>query len=110
MQPATGAVGKNMTAIEYKDEIIVIDAGIQFKTEETPGIDYMLPNTKYLEARKGKIKITSRVPLKILHSLIGTQIILGVLTLIYVVPIPLASLHQMVAVLILVSAIYVRRC
>jgi ribonuclease J len=49
-------VGKNMTAIEYKDEIIVIDAGIQFKTEETPGIDYMLPNTKYLEARKGKIK------------------------------------------------------
>jgi len=49
-------VGKNMTAIEYKDEIIVIDAGIQFKTEETPGIDYMLPNTKYLESRKGQIK------------------------------------------------------
>ena len=49
-------IGKNMTAIEFKDEIIVIDAGIQFKTEETPGIDYMLPNTKYLEARKGKIK------------------------------------------------------
>jgi ribonuclease J len=49
-------IGKNMTAVEYNDEIIVIDAGIQFKTEETPGIDYMLPNTKYLEARKGKIK------------------------------------------------------
>ena len=56
--PLGGAeeIGKNMTAIEFKDEIIVIDAGIQFKTEETPGIDYMLPNTKYLEARKGKIK------------------------------------------------------
>ena len=49
-------VGKNMTAIEYKNDIIVIDAGIQFKTEETPGIDYILPNTKYLEERKGKIR------------------------------------------------------
>jgi len=49
-------IGKNMTAIEYGDDIIVIDAGIQFKTEETPGIDYILPNTKYLEQRKGKIR------------------------------------------------------
>lgn len=49
-------VGKNMTAIEYGNDIIVIDAGIQFKTEETPGIDYILPNTKYLEQRRGKIK------------------------------------------------------
>ena len=49
-------VGKNMTAIEYKNDIIVIDAGIQFKTEETPGIDYILPNTKYLEERRGKIR------------------------------------------------------
>jgi len=49
-------VGKNMTAIEYKNDIIIIDAGIQFKTEETPGIDYILPNTQYLEERKGKIR------------------------------------------------------
>jgi predicted metal-dependent RNase len=49
-------IGKNMTAIEYGDSIIVVDAGIQFKTEETPGIDFMLPNTKYLEQRKGKVK------------------------------------------------------
>lgn len=49
-------VGKNMTAIEYKNDIIIIDAGFQFKTEETPGIDYVLPNTKYLEERKGKIR------------------------------------------------------
>ncbi len=56
--PLGGAeeVGKNMTAIEFGDDIIVVDAGIQFKTEETPGIDYMLPNTKYLEYRKNKIK------------------------------------------------------
>jgi ribonuclease J len=49
-------VGKNMLAIEYKNDIIVVDAGIQFKTEETPGIDYILPNTKYLEERRGKIR------------------------------------------------------
>jgi len=49
-------VGKNMMAIEFKNDIIVIDAGIQFKTEETPGIDYILPNTKYLEERRGKIR------------------------------------------------------
>lgn len=49
-------IGKNMMAIEYKNDIIVVDAGIQFKTEETPGIDYILPNTKYLEERRGKIR------------------------------------------------------
>ncbi|MCR4334510.1 MAG: ribonuclease J [Patescibacteria group bacterium] len=49
-------IGKNMTLIEYKDDIIVIDCGFQFKDENTPGIDYILPNTKYLEERKSKIK------------------------------------------------------
>ncbi len=49
-------IGKNMTVVEYGDDIIIIDAGIQFKTEETPGIDFILPNTKYLEQRKGKIR------------------------------------------------------
>ncbi len=49
-------IGKNMTVIEYKDDIIVIDVGFQFKEDETPGIDYILPNTKYLEERKDRIK------------------------------------------------------
>ncbi|MEX0933656.1 MAG: ribonuclease J [Candidatus Paceibacterota bacterium] len=49
-------IGKNMLAIEYNDEILVIDCGIQFKEQETPGIDFILPNTKYLEERKEKIK------------------------------------------------------
>jgi ribonuclease J len=49
-------IGKNMTAIEFGDDIIVIDAGFQFKDEATPGIDYILPNTKYLEERQGKIR------------------------------------------------------
>jgi len=49
-------VGKNMTAVEYKDDIIVIDMGFMFKDDDTPGIDYILPNTKYLEDRKSKIR------------------------------------------------------
>lgn len=49
-------IGQNMTAIEIGDDIIVIDAGFQFKEETTPGIDYILPNTKYLEERKDKIR------------------------------------------------------
>jgi ribonuclease J len=49
-------IGRNMTAIEYKDEILVIDAGIQFTDSESPGVDYILANTKYLEERKDRIK------------------------------------------------------
>ncbi len=49
-------IGKNMTMIEYGNDIIVIDIGFQFKDENTPGIDYILPNTKYLEERKDKIR------------------------------------------------------
>ncbi len=49
-------IGKNMTAIEIGDDIIVIDAGMFFSNENTPGIDYVIPNTRYLEERKDKIR------------------------------------------------------
>lgn len=49
-------VGRNMMAIEYADDIIVVDCGIQFTDADTPGVDYVLPNTKYLEERVGKIR------------------------------------------------------
>lgn len=49
-------VGKNMTAIEIGNDIIVIDAGMHFSTEATPGVDYVIPNTTYLEERKDKIR------------------------------------------------------
>lgn len=51
-------IGRNMNVIETKDDIIVIDAGFQFVSEGggTPGIDYILPNTQYLEERKHKIR------------------------------------------------------
>lgn len=49
-------IGRNMTAVEIGDDIIIIDCGFQFREDDTPGIDYILPNTKYLEDRREKIK------------------------------------------------------
>lgn len=49
-------IGRNMTIVEMNDQIIVIDAGLGFADEENPGIDYMIPNTRYLEENKHKVK------------------------------------------------------
>jgi ribonuclease J len=49
-------IGRNMSIVEYKDSIIIVDCGIQFNEAHTPGVDFILPNTKYLEERKHKIK------------------------------------------------------
>ena len=49
-------IGKNMTAIEFGNDIVIIDIGFQFTDENTPGIDYILPNTKYIEERKDKVR------------------------------------------------------
>ena len=45
-----------MTAIEFRNDIVIVDMGFQFKEESAAGIDYILPNTKYLEERKSKIR------------------------------------------------------
>ncbi len=49
-------VGENMTIMEYGDDILVIDMGLGFPDETMPGIDYIIPNTKYLEDNKKRIK------------------------------------------------------
>lgn len=49
-------IGRNMTAVEIGNDIIVVDAGFQFREVDTPGIDYILPNTQYLEERREKIR------------------------------------------------------
>jgi len=49
-------IGRNMSLIEYGDDIIVVDAGIQFSEDTTPGIDAILPNTRYLEERRDKVR------------------------------------------------------
>ena len=51
-----GEIGKNITAIEYDDEIIVIDGGLAFPTGEFPGIDLVVPDISYLIANKSKVK------------------------------------------------------
>lgn len=58
--PLGGAeeVGKNMIMVETKDDILIFDAGFQFVSSESdaPGVNYILPNTSYLEENKHKIK------------------------------------------------------
>ncbi len=49
-------IGRNMAAIEYGNDIAIIDCGFQFKDEDTPGVDYILANTEYLEERKDRIR------------------------------------------------------
>jgi len=49
-------IGRNCMFFEYKNEIVVIDAGLQFPEEETPGIDYIIPNISYLAEKKTNIQ------------------------------------------------------
>ncbi|MEK7087946.1 MAG: ribonuclease J, partial [Patescibacteria group bacterium] len=49
-------IGRNMTLIEFRRDIIVIDMGLQFNDAKTPGIDFILPNTRYLEERKDRVR------------------------------------------------------
>lgn len=51
-----GEVGKNILAVEYGDDIIVIDTGSAFPSEEMPGIDLVVPDTTYLQLNKNKVK------------------------------------------------------
>ncbi len=49
-------VGRNMTVIEYRQDIIIIDMGLQFPEEDMPGIDYIIPNIAYLRGKEKYIK------------------------------------------------------
>ncbi len=51
-----GGIGKNITIFEYKDDIIVVDCGIMFPTDEMPGIDYIIPDFSYLKRHRAKVK------------------------------------------------------
>jgi ribonuclease J len=51
-----GEIGKNMTALEYDGEIIVIDCGTTFPSADLPGIDLVIPDVTYLLAHKDQVK------------------------------------------------------
>ena len=51
-----GEIGKNMTALECGDDIIIIDAGAIFPTDETPGFDLIVPDISYLIENARKVR------------------------------------------------------
>jgi ribonuclease J len=51
-----GEVGKNMMAVEYGDNILVIDTGIMFPENDMLGIDYIIPDFRYLLDKKDKVR------------------------------------------------------
>ena len=51
-----GEIGKNLTVLEYQNDIIVIDLGSIFPREDMPGVDLVIPDTSYLEHNREKIR------------------------------------------------------
>jgi ribonuclease J len=51
-----GEVGKNMMAIEYGNDIIILDMGFGFPEKNQPGVDYIIPDVTYLERNKHKVR------------------------------------------------------
>jgi ribonuclease J len=51
-----GEIGKNMMALEYGNDILVIDAGLKFPSEEMLGVDLLIPDIGYLLARQNKVR------------------------------------------------------
>lgn len=51
-----GEIGKNMTALEYGKDIIVIDAGVAFPTDDMPGIDLVIPDSTFLVQNKDRVR------------------------------------------------------
>jgi len=51
-----GTIGKNMTVLEYGNDIIVVDCGLIFPDEDMPGIDVVIPDMEYLREHKQKLR------------------------------------------------------
>ena len=49
-------IGKNMTIFEYKKEMIIVDMGVLFAGDDYPGVNYMVPDIKYLEDNRDNVK------------------------------------------------------
>jgi len=51
-----GEIGKNMMVLEYGNDIVVIDAGLMFPSEEMLGVDFLIPDISYLLARQRNVR------------------------------------------------------
>ena len=51
-----GEIGKNMTALRYKNDILIIDCGSSFPTTDTPGVDLIIPDFTYITENAGKVR------------------------------------------------------
>ena len=51
-----GEIGKNMMALEFGDDIIVVDCGVQFPSEEMLGVDLIIPDISYLVERSDRVR------------------------------------------------------
>lgn len=49
-------IGKNITVFEYRRDIIVVDCGIMFPSDEMPGIDYLIPDFSYLQKHRSRVR------------------------------------------------------
>jgi len=52
----TGEIGKNMTVLEYGNDIIVVDAGLTFPSDDMPGVDLVIPDITYLVQNKDRVR------------------------------------------------------
>jgi ribonuclease J len=51
-----GDIGKNMTVIEYGNNMLIVDCGVMFPPSDMPGVDFILPNFEYVLANKDKLR------------------------------------------------------
>ena len=51
-----GEIGRNMMALEYDGDIVVIDAGVLFPSEDMPGVDFVIPDISYLLENKDRVR------------------------------------------------------